>query len=191
MARTNAGASNGVSTPQANATSASPVSATSPAWSAASGPSWATASSTTTASSAGSRCPGARTTQIGPSPMPSRTTATACSTAVRPCQSRSALASPIRLDRPPARTTAPARRSAIAARLHVLEAEAALDTEVPARDVVVVGARDLDDRVVLHVELQVAADAAVRAHRRRHDLVVLAPVVVLPQLVLRAEHQRP
>ena len=50
--------------------------------------------------------------------------------------------------------------------LHVLVAEAPLDAEVAARHVVVVGARDLHDRIVLHVQLEIAADAAVRADRR-------------------------
>ncbi len=50
--------------------------------------------------------------------------------------------------------------------LHVLVAEAPLDAEVAAGDVVVVGARDLHDRIVLHVQLEVAADAAVGADRR-------------------------
>src|SRR5262245_12163045 len=53
------------------------------------------------------------------------------------------------------------RELAALARAHVLEAEATLDAEVAARDVVVVGGGDLDDLVVLHVEGEVAADAAV------------------------------
>ena len=52
------------------------------------------------------------------------------------------------------------RRPSGLARLHVLEAEAALDAEVAARDVVVVRARHLDDLVVLHVQLE-------RCSRRR------------------------
>ncbi len=52
-----------------------------------------------------------------------------------------------------------------AAVLDEAEAEAPLDAEVPARDVVVVGRADLDDLVVLHVQREVAADAAVGADR--------------------------
>ena len=62
------------------------------------------------------------------------------------------------------------------AQLDVLEAEAALDAEVAARDVVVGGARHLDDPVVLHVELEGAADAAVGADRLGDCLLVLAPL---------------
>src|SRR5262249_15274203 len=75
-------------------------------------------------------------------------------------------------------------------RLNVLEAEAALDAQVAARDVVVVGARHLDDRVVLHVQLEGAADTAIGTDRLRHGLLVLAPVTRLAELVLGAEHER-
>src|SRR4051812_21831539 len=76
------------------------------------------------------------------------------------------------------------------AHLHVLEAEAALDAQVAARHVVVVGARDLDGAVVLHVQVEVAAHAAVGADRARDVLLVLAPHPLRAQLVLGAEHQR-
>ena len=55
------------------------------------------------------------------------------------------------------------------------EAEATLDAEVAERDVVVGHARHLDDPVVLHVELERAADAAVRADRLGHLLVLALP----------------
>ena len=48
------------------------------------------------------------------------------------------------------------------------------------------GLGHLDDRVVLHVQLEVAADAAVGADGRRHRLVVLVPVARRAQLVLGA-----
>ena len=48
--------------------------------------------------------------------------------------------------------------------LRVLKAEPALDAQVAVRDRRVGGRHDLDDRVVLDVEREVAADAAVRAH---------------------------
>ena len=60
--------------------------------------------------------------------------------------------------------------------VHVREAEATLDAEVAERDVVVGRARHLDDPVVLHVELERAADAAVRADRLGHHLLVLTPL---------------
>jgi hypothetical protein len=48
--------------------------------------------------------------------------------------------------------------------LRVLKAEPALDAQVAVRDRGISGRHDLDDRVVLDVEREVAPDAAVRAH---------------------------
>src|SRR5690348_4225505 len=77
-----------------------------------------------------------------------------------------------------------------ALRLDVLEAEAALDAEVPARDVVVAGRGDLDDLVVLDVQGEGAAHAAVRADRVGGRLARLVPVPGFAQRVLGGEHQR-
>ncbi len=44
--------------------------------------------------------------------------------------------------------------------LHVLEPEPAFDAQVPVGDGVVRGAGDVDDRALLHVQLEVAADTA-------------------------------
>ena len=73
----------------------------------------------------------------------------------------------------------------------MLVAEAALDAEVPSRHVVVVGARHLDDRVVLDVELERAADAAVGADRLRDGLLVLVPLARLAELVLDRNMRAP
>ncbi len=70
------------------------------------------------------------------------------------------------------------------------EAEAALDAEVAVGDRVVLGARHLDDAVVLHVQLEVAADAAVPAHRRRDRLRVLVPGAVVAHLELGRRRER-
>src|SRR5438477_5947077 len=68
--------------------------------------------------------------------------------------------------------------------LDELEPEAALDAEVPAGDVVIERRGHLYDLVVLHVELEVAADTAVRADRLRDGLVGLVPGALLAHLVL-------
>src|SRR5579884_1694338 len=74
--------------------------------------------------------------------------------------------------------------------LDELEAEAALDAEVALRHVVVVGRRDVDDLTVLHVQLEVAADAAVPADGRRHLLARLVPRACLAVVVLALRHER-
>src|SRR5581483_12239560 len=74
--------------------------------------------------------------------------------------------------------------------LDVLVAEAALDAEVAARHVVVVRRRDVDDLTALHVQLDVAADAAVAAHGRHDLLARLVPGTFLPEVVLAFRHQR-
>src|SRR5947209_5755908 len=74
--------------------------------------------------------------------------------------------------------------------LHELVAEAALDAEVALGDVVVVRRGDVDDLVVLHVQLEVAADAAVRADRRDDVLVLGIPGAGDALVVLRLRHQR-
>ncbi len=61
---------------------------------------------------------------------------------------------------------------------------------LPAGDVVVVGGGHVDDRVVLNVEREVAADAAVRADRVDLGLLLLAPVARLAQVELALRHQR-
>ena len=60
--------------------------------------------------------------------------------------------------------------------LHVLPAETALDTEIPVGHAVVIGRRDLDDYVVLHVHLEVATDAAIGADRSCDSLFLGLPV---------------
>src|SRR6185312_2944674 len=74
--------------------------------------------------------------------------------------------------------------------LHVLVPEPALHAEVAARDPVIERRGDLHDRVVLHVQLQAAADAAVGADRLGHGLLALVPGAVLAHVVLALEHQR-
>src|SRR5262249_41836653 len=85
-------------------------------------------------------------------------------------------------------TSGTARR--LRAALHVLEAETALDAQVPARRVVVVGGGDLHDLVVLHVQGEVAADAAVRTDRVDLRLARLIPLAGLTEVVLALEHER-
>src|SRR2546425_10002379 len=74
--------------------------------------------------------------------------------------------------------------------LDVLEAEPALDAQMPARDVVVRGRGDLHDRVVLDVQLQLAADPAVRTDRVRDGLSFLVPRAGGAHIVFAREHQR-
>src|SRR5690349_21846738 len=59
--------------------------------------------------------------------------------------------------------------------VHELPAEAALDAEVAASDVVVHRGRGFDDSVVLDVQLQVAAYAAVGADGLGNGLAALVP----------------
>ena len=68
--------------------------------------------------------------------------------------------------------------------LDELVAEPPLDAEVAARDVVIVRRRDLDDVAVLHVQRQVAADAAVRADGVDLLLLRLVPGAGLAQIEL-------
>src|SRR5712691_9118849 len=74
--------------------------------------------------------------------------------------------------------------------LHELVAEASLDAQVSRGDAVVERRRDLDYRVVLHVQLEHAADAAVGAHRLGDRLLALVPGAGLAHVVLALEHQR-
>src|SRR5665647_1980900 len=108
---------------------------------------------------------------------------------------RAAATRAFRRPRRPSRATArPANRGSGSAPsssvLDVLVAEASLDAEVAARDVVVVGRADLDDLVVLDVQRQVAADAAVRADRVDLRLARLVPRAVPAHLELADRHQR-
>src|SRR5579859_2249371 len=73
--------------------------------------------------------------------------------------------------------------------LHELKPEPALHAEVAGRDARVERRSHLDDRVVLHVQLQHAADAAVRAHGLGHRLPPLVPRPRAPHVVLALEHQ--
>src|SRR5919204_2930934 len=75
------------------------------------------------------------------------------------------------------------RALARAAAVHELVAEAALHTEEAARDGMVARRGDLDDAVVLHVQPQLAADAAVRTDGV--DLLLLGriPAPLLPHHV--------
>ena len=92
--------------------------------------------------------------------------------------------------RPPGSVVLDRRRQSAAVVLHELEAEAALDAEVAARDRMVERRRDLDDLVVLLVQDQVAADAAVRADRLRLRLALLVPGALLAPVELALEHER-
>src|SRR5438552_5579429 len=74
--------------------------------------------------------------------------------------------------------------------LHELVAEPSLHTKMAGGDAVVERRRDLDDRVVLHVQLEHAAHAAVRTHRLGHRLPALIPRAGLSHVVLALEHQR-
>src|SRR6185436_17438048 len=74
--------------------------------------------------------------------------------------------------------------------LHEAPAEAPLDAEIAARNVVVEGRRGLDDLAVLHVERQGAADAAVRTNGVRRRLRGWLPAATGSKVVLAARHQR-
>src|SRR4029077_19486583 len=50
--------------------------------------------------------------------------------------------------------------------------------------------RDLHDRIVLHVQVEIAAHAAIRADGLRDRLLFGLPLSRLAQLVLAAEHER-
>src|SRR5207245_7906688 len=63
--------------------------------------------------------------------------------------------------------------------------------EVAAGDAMVERRGDLDDLVVLDVQLEAAADAAVRADRLGDSLRGLVPAALLAEVVLALEHQRP
>src|SRR3954447_13739567 len=75
--------------------------------------------------------------------------------------------------------------------LHVLEAEAALDAQAAVRHAVVERRGDLHDLVVLDMQLEAAADAAVRADRLGYGLGGLVPLACLSHVVLALEHERP
>src|SRR5438552_10699658 len=90
----------------------------------------------------------------------------------------------------PGRAPSACLLSGVVAILDELESEATLDTQVAAGDVMVVRRRHLDDVAVLHVQGQVAADAAVRTDGVHLRLARLVPVASLPQLVLAREHER-
>src|SRR5262249_5002146 len=75
--------------------------------------------------------------------------------------------------------------------LDELEAEPALHAQVAVADVVVERRGHLHDPVVLYVQVQVAADAAVGADGGGDRLSRLVPGAVLPHVVLALEHQRP
>src|SRR5207245_5319109 len=63
--------------------------------------------------------------------------------------------------------------------------------EVAAGDAMVERRGDLDDLVVLDVQLEAAADAAVRADRLGDRLRGLVPAALRAEVVLALEHQRP
>src|SRR5205814_7077904 len=75
--------------------------------------------------------------------------------------------------------------------LHELKTETPLDAQVARGDAVVEGRRHLHDPVVLHVQLQHAADPAVRTHRLGDRLLRLVPRPRGTHVVLALEHQRP
>src|SRR5690349_9681129 len=82
------------------------------------------------------------------------------------------------------------RREATAVVLDELEAEPALDAEVAAGHGVVERGGDLDDLVVLLVQHEVAADAAVGADRAGLGLALLVPGAGLAAVELALEDQR-
>ena len=82
-----------------------------------------------------------------------------------------------------------ARWSGVAAVLHVLEAEPALDAQVAVGHRVVARAGDLDDGVVLNVQRELATDAAIRTDRVGLCLRRFVPRVVGAHVVLAGEHQ--
>ena len=87
---------------------------------------------------------------------------------------------------PPARS-----RGLSVAAVHELEAEPALDAQVAVRDLDIQRRGHLDDPIVLDVERERTAHAAVRTDRVGLRLPRLVPGAGLAQLVLAAEHQRP
>ena len=97
------------------------------------------------------------------------------------CDGASCLLTPTRVAR---------RLSAGAAVLDELEAEAALDAEVAVGHRRVERRIDLHDRVVLDVEIERAADAAIRADRLGHRLGALVPGPGGAHVELGLEHQR-
>src|SRR5690242_4367278 len=74
--------------------------------------------------------------------------------------------------------------------LDELKAEPSLHAQVAAADVMVQGGGHLDDPVVLYVQVEVAAHAAVRADGGGDRLLRLVPRTGLPHVVLALEHQR-
>src|SRR5215475_6297947 len=90
----------------------------------------------------------------------------------------------------PVRAPGPRISGLRSAALDELEPEPALHAQMTAGDVVVERRGHLHDPVVLHMQLEVAADAAVRADRRGYRLPGLIPVAGLPQLVLAGRHER-
>src|SRR5438552_12768580 len=100
------------------------------------------------------------------------------------------------MDPPPARTipamalTGATSGAVLLPPLHVLEPESAFDAQVTVRDVLVHRRRHLHDRVVLDVDLQLAADAAVRTDRVRDGLSLFVPGASRTHVVLALEHQR-
>src|SRR3954467_566264 len=73
--------------------------------------------------------------------------------------------------------------------LDALEAETALDAEVAAGDVMILGRCDLDDRIILDVKGEVAAHPAVRAYGVDLRLLLRLPLARLSQPVLVHGHQ--
>src|SRR5262245_18879450 len=73
--------------------------------------------------------------------------------------------------------------------LDELPPEAALDAQMAARHVVVEGRGHAHDGVVLHAELERAADAAVGADCIGHGLLRLVPAAGLPEVMLGLEHE--
>src|SRR5690242_8597096 len=74
--------------------------------------------------------------------------------------------------------------------LDELKAEPSLHAQVAAADVMVQGGGHLHDPVVLYVQVEVAAHAAVGADRGGDRLPRLVPGTGLPHVVLAGEHQR-
>src|SRR5947208_3106387 len=154
--------------------------ARSPACKPASGPSPSLESRTTLAPGgiAGSAAAGLITTTTSSLTSPTRSIARCRSE--EPWYRASNLSEPNLEDPPPARTIPAmaltgASGSVLLPPLYVLEPEPALDAEMSARHVVVRGRRDLHDRVVLNVELQLAPHPAVRTDRVRDGLSILVP----------------
>src|SRR5437764_10218936 len=75
--------------------------------------------------------------------------------------------------------------------LDELKAEPSLHAQVTVADVIVQGGGHLHDPVVLHVQVEVAAYAAVGADGGGDRLPRLVPGAGLPHVVLALEHQRP